>query len=132
MRGKFTLGADAQRDQAEWGIMGWLSRPMHTGAAQLVVIEVTLEPGFGHNFHKHPQQEEVIYVIEGVIEQWIEEKNQLLRAGDSAFIGADVVHASFNVSSQPARLLAILGPAVGDEGYQLVDVAAELPWRTLR
>jgi hypothetical protein len=48
------------------------------------------------------------------------------------FIGADAVHASFNVSTRRARLLAILGPCVGGEGYQLVDVAQQEPWASLR
>src|SRR5438105_2598022 len=90
--------------------------------------EVSLRPGGGHNFHKHPNQEEVIYVLEGEIEQWIDREKRILRPGDSAFIGADVVHASFNVGDRKAKLLAILGPCVGSEGYELVDVAGQEPW----
>ena len=41
---------------------------------------------------------------------------------------ADVVHASFNTSDRNARLLAILGPCIGPEGYELVDVADQEPW----
>ena len=116
----------------DWGVMGWASRPATTAARDLVVIEVTLETGQGHAFHKHPDQEEVIYVIDGTIEQWIEQEKQLLSSGDSAFIGADVVHASFNDSGSPAQLLAILGPCIGEEGYALIDVFEEEPWRSLR
>lgn len=132
MQGKFIAAADAERDRLDWGVMGWLSRPQTTGAQQLVVIEVTLEPGCGHNFHKHPAQEEVIYVVDGTVEQWIGQEKRVLHVGDGVFIGADVVHASFNVSSDNAKLIAILGPCVGAEGYQLVDVADESPWRDLR
>jgi len=38
----------------------------------------------------------MIYVIEGEIEQWVDGEKRILRLGDSAFIAADVVHASFN------------------------------------
>ena len=95
---------------------------------------MTLETGQGHagGFHKHPEQEEVIYVISGSIEQWIEQEKRQLCSGDSVFIGADVVHASFNDSGGPAKLLAILGPCIGEEGYALVDVFEEEPWRSLR
>ncbi|MEM6323330.1 MAG: hypothetical protein AAF748_06590 [Pseudomonadota bacterium] len=48
------------------------------------------------------------------------------------FIGADVVHASFNVGDDTAQLLAILGPCVGDQGYELIDVAGDAPWKDLR
>ena len=56
----------------------------------------------------------------------------MLSAGDSVFIPADAVHASFNTSGKPTKLLAILSPCVGEEGYQLVDVADRAPWHNLR
>jgi quercetin dioxygenase-like cupin family protein len=132
MIGTFMPAAEAEREQLEWGVLGWLSRPAATGAKQLVVIEVDLMPGFGHNFHKHPDQEETIYVIEGEIEQWLEKNSRNLKPGDSVFIGANVVHASFNVSDKPAKLLAILGPCVGEGGYELVEVFDQEPWKSLR
>lgn len=132
MNGKFISAAHMERDTLDWGVMGWVSRPATTAASDLVVIEVTLLPGQGHAFHKHPHQEEVIYVLAGSIQQWIEQESRQLGAGDSAFIAADVVHASFNDASQPARLLAILGPCVGDAGYELEEVFQQEPWRSLR
>jgi hypothetical protein len=42
------------------------------------------------------------------------------------------VHASFNVSDRNAKLLAILGPCIGSEGYELVDVAEQEPWVSLK
>ena len=132
MSGKFISSAEVRREELSWGSLAWFSSPTVSNAEDLVVLEVTLSPGGGHNFHKHPNQEEVIYLLEGEIDQWIDRDKRLLRAGDSAFIGADVVHASFNVSSRQAKLLAILGPCVGPEGYELVDVAAQEPWVSLR
>jgi quercetin dioxygenase-like cupin family protein len=132
MRGKFVSSAEARREELSWGSLAWFSSPTVSHAKDLVVLELTLTSGGGHNFHKHPNQEEVIYVIEGEIEQWIDREKQLLNAGDSVFIGADVVHASFNITARQAKLLAILGPCVGPEGYELVDVAAHEPWVSLR
>lgn len=131
MKPKFTPSREAEREQLEWGELAWLSRPGNTGAQELVVVEVSVGPGGGHAFHKHPQQEEVIYVLEGEIEQWLEQEKRVLRPGDSAFIPADTVHASFNRSAAQARVLAILGPCIGPEGYELVDVAGEAPWKDL-
>jgi len=96
------------------------------------VMDVSLEPGFGHDFHKHPDQDEMIIVKAGQIEQWIGEEHTMLGVGDSVYLDADVVHASFNVGSETAHLQVVLAPAVGDEGYQLVDVSAEQPWASLR
>ena len=132
MAGKFVPSAGVEREKLDWGTLGWLSRPSSTGAKNLTVIDVELLPGFGHNFHKHPQQEEVIYVVDGEIEQWVDQEKRILKSGDSVFIGADVVHASFNVSDEPAKLIAILGPCVGEGGYELVDMSDQAPWNTLR
>lgn len=132
MNGKFIASVDVERDELDWGTIGWLSRPESTNAKDIVAMEVGLSPGYGHDFHKHPEQEEVIYVIEGSVEQWLEDKKQVLNAGDSVFIPADMVHASFNVSSQPAKLFVTLSPAKGAEGYQLIEVYDQAPWNTLR
>ena len=132
MTGTFISSAEVKREKLEWGSLAWFSSPTASNAKDLVVLEVTLSPEGGHNFHKHPQQEELIYVIEGEIEQWIDRDKRMLQPGDSAFIGSGVVHASFNVSGQNAKLLAILGPCIGSEGYELVDVAAQEPWVSLR
>ncbi len=132
MTGKFISARDVKREELDWGSLAWFSSPAASGAKDLVVLEVTLSPTRGHNFHKHPRQEELIYVIEGEIEQWADREKRTLRPGDSTFIGADVVHASFNISDRNAKLLAILGPCVGSEGYELVDVANQEPWVSLR
>jgi quercetin dioxygenase-like cupin family protein len=132
MKGKFLAEGEREVDRLDWGDMGWISRPSTTGAKEIVVIDVTLEPGFGHDFHKHPDQEEVIYVRAGRIEQWVERDSKHLEPGDAVFIQKDIVHASFNTGTKTAQLTVVLGPCVGDEGYALVDVSAEEPWASLR
>lgn len=132
MTGKFTVSTEARRDAVPWGSLAWFSSPADSEARSLVVVEVDLNPGTGHDFHKHPNQEEVIYVIDGQVVQWVDRERRTLVAGDSAFIGPDVVHASFNVGDHNAKVLAILGPAIGEEGYELVDVAGEEPWASIR
>ena len=132
MTGRFMLSAETPPEELDWGSLRWMSHPPSTEAKQLTVIEVTLSSGKGHDFHKHPDQEEVIYVIDGSVEQWLDQEKRILGPGDSVFIDADVVHASFNVGASEAKLLAILGPCVGEGGYELVDVAGEAPWNSLR
>lgn len=132
MNGRFILSTEVEREQLDWGVMGWISHPSNTQAKLLTVMEVTLGPGGGHNFHKHPDQEEVISVVSGEIEQWLESEKTTLKPGDSIFIKPDIVHASFNVSDQPARLMVVLAPCVGETGYEVVDVSGEAPWNTLR
>jgi quercetin dioxygenase-like cupin family protein len=131
MAGAFKSADSLTRDQQDWGIFAQISGP-RDGLSGIVAIEATFLAGKCHDFHRHPGQEEVIYVIEGTIEQWIEQEKRVLSAGDSVVIPASVVHATFNEGDAPARILAILSPSVGDDGYGLEDVAADEPWASLR
>ena len=72
MAGKFVLAREVKPEINDWGKLGWLSNPPNTGAEKLTVIDVTLSPGKGHDFHKHPDQEEVILVVAGKVEQWVD------------------------------------------------------------
>jgi quercetin dioxygenase-like cupin family protein len=130
MGGNFRIATEIKQDPASWGFSRWVSNPPSTGAKQLTVLDANLAPGQAHSFHKHPSQEEVMYVIAGKVEQWIDREMRLLGAGDAAFIPAGVVHATFNSESE-ARLLVIFSPCVGD-GFEAVDVSSDAPWKGLR
>ncbi len=120
-----------ERQQHDWGVFAQVSGP-RDGLAGIVAIEATFLPGKCHDFHRHPGQEEVIYVLEGTVEQWVERERSVLTVGDSVLIPASAVHATFNDGDVAARILAVLSPAVGDDGYGVEDVSGEQPWASLR
>lgn len=128
----FLFGDKSEREHLDWGSTATISGPLVNQAKDIVTLHVKLKPGKGHNFHRHPAQEEVIYVLKGTIEQWVGQEKKMLSPGDAAFIGAGVVHASFNTGQEDAQVLAILGPAVGESGYEVEEVAALEPWNKLR
>jgi len=132
MVGRFLVAREVTPEVLDWGQLRWLSNPPSTGAKDLTVIAVTLAPGKGHDFHKHPDQEEVIYVVAGEVEQWVDREKRALGPGDSAFLPAGTVHASFNLGNAEASIVAILGPCIGAKGYEVVEVADEAPWNGLR
>ena len=132
MSKRFLPYAELERDGRCWGSMAWISRPSTTGAKDLMVAEVEFTAGGNHAFHYHPGQEEVLYVLSGQVEQWVEHEMRVLGPGDSAFVPPDVVHASFNVNDGPSRILVVVGPCVEPDGYVAVEVAEEPPWRDLR
>jgi quercetin dioxygenase-like cupin family protein len=129
---KFVKQSDIEHEQFDWGAVGWRCYPT-TGAQQIVVMDVTLAPGGGHDFHRHPGQEEMIIVKRGQITQYLEKDSTTLNPDDSVFIEADVVHASFNESGEAALLQVIIAPSLREgSGYGLVDVSGEEPWASLR
>jgi quercetin dioxygenase-like cupin family protein len=124
---------DVRHEVFDWGEIGWRCTPDSTGSTHLVVMDVAIEPGKGHDFHRHPEQDEVIVVTSGQIEQWVERGREVLGPGDSVYLDAGVVHASFNIGPEPAHLQVIIGPAIADgDGYDLEDVSAQEPWASLR
>jgi quercetin dioxygenase-like cupin family protein len=127
----FKPAGEIERQEMDWGVFAPVSSP-RDGLREIVAVEGTFLPGKCHDFHRHPGQEEVIYVLEGTLEQWVGEERRVLTAGDAALIPNSVVHASFNDSDAPAKIIAILSPPVGEEGYAVEDVSGDEPWASLR
>lgn len=128
---RFVTADKAQIELAPWGKHWWLSRVGLTAASQLTLVRVTMRPGAGHQFHRHPELEEIIYILDGVAEQWVDRERKSLKAGECAFIPKNVVHAIHNASSRPMSFLAILSPA-RSKGPFLIDCYNDAPWRNLR
>jgi quercetin dioxygenase-like cupin family protein len=127
----FITNTEVQVEPSPWGPHEWLSRPGLTAAGQLLMVRVLMPPGRAHQFHRHPAMEEIIYVVSGTAEQWVDREKRLLGPGDIAHIPADVVHGTYNAGNDTLVFLAILSPAKF-EGPALVDVHREEPWCTLK
>ena len=127
----FVTKSELQVEPSPWGPHEWLSRPGLTAAEQLLMVRVLMPPGRAHQFHRHPTMEEIIYVVSGSAEQWVDREKRLLGPGDIAHIPADVVHGTYNAGSETLVFLAILAPAKF-EGPALIDVHLEEPWQSLR
>jgi quercetin dioxygenase-like cupin family protein len=100
-------------------------------AEKLLLVRVHMPPGQAHRFHRHPEMEEIIYVLEGKAEQWVEREKRILGPGEMAHIPMNVVHGTYNAGQTTLRFLAILSPAK-IAGPALVDVSNEEPWKSLR
>ena len=97
----------------DWGRIQWLSEPRVTGARSITAGVVTLDPGKGHQRHKHPGVEEVLYVLEGEGMQMVDlgvEERRTVRAGMMIHIPADIYHETINTGDQPMKLLAVYSP----------------------
>jgi len=131
MSTRFITTAEALKEDYKGRTNYWLCRPEVCAAQDIQVCRAILPPGEGHNFHTHPELEEVIYVLEGEVEQWVEEEQRRLKPGEVAHIPRGMVHATFNPTGQDAVILAILSPAACP-GPFAVDVSGEEPWKSLR
>ncbi len=129
---RFVMKGDVATAEFDWGSAGMRADVPSTGCTTFVVMDVTLAPGKCHDFHKHPDQDEMIIVKSGRVTQWLDHESQELGVGDSVYIDKDVVHGSFNEFAETAELQVILAPSMGEGGYELVDVSGDEPWASLR
>ena len=120
--GTFQIQRNLSWDAYDWGREAAICSPKGTRSNNLMIFDCILGPHEAHSFHRHPNQEEVIYVLEGEVEQWLGDEKRILAPGDSAFIEKGEVHASFNRADVEVRFLAVLGPCIGEEGYEIEEV----------
>ena len=81
------------------------------GAAQLCVFEQQVAPGTGAPTHCHPV-EEVLTVLAGEAEIWIESAQLVLSAGQSVIVPAERYHGFRNSGSGTLHIHAILASPV--------------------
>lgn len=129
---RFVMSEEVPTEHYDWGGAGMRCAPPGTGCTSFVVMDVRLDPGYFHAFHKHPDQDEMIVVKSGRVTQFLEQESRELGPGDSIYIDKDVVHGSYNDFDEPAELQVVLAPAIGDGGYVAVPVDTEEPWASLR
>jgi quercetin dioxygenase-like cupin family protein len=128
----FRISNEINPEAMYFGTLRWLSHPASTGARQITGIDVAIVPGQGHAFHKHPDQEEIIFVVSGKLEQWVEREKRILGPGDAVYIPQGVVHGSFNAGDEDLRLIVIFSPSIGESGFVSIEMANEAPWAALR
>lgn len=128
---RFVTESEMQVEVFPWGPHDWLCRPGLTDAQELLLVRVHIPPGQAHQFHRHPEMEEIIYVLSGLAEQWVDCDRRILTPGQIAHIPKDVVHGTYNAGNTALDVLAILSPAK-IAGPPLVDVSEEEPWKSLR
>jgi quercetin dioxygenase-like cupin family protein len=128
---RFVSEREMQVEASPWGPHEWLCRPGLTDANDLLLVRVRMPAKRAHQFHRHPAMEEIIYVISGTAEQWVDREKRIMTAGDSAYIPKDMVHGTYNAGDDELVFLAILSPAKFT-GPALVDVHRDEPWQSLR
>lgn len=128
---RFVQEADFVHETNAWTRNAWLSRPDIVKADHLLLVRATMEPGRSHPFHRHPTREEIIYIVEGRAEQWVDKEFRILKTGEIAHIPIGTVHGTWNPFDQPLVFLAMLAPAQAG-GPDIVDMEYEEPWASLR
>jgi len=128
---RFVSTLETEAQHLEKQVNQWYFKDGLGDSESLVFVRAKFTAGGSHPFHTHPEMDEIIYLLSGEMEQWVEREKRTLKPGDTAYIPRGVVHGCYNDSGADCEFLAILTPAK-IAGPFSVDHAHEEPWRSLR
>jgi len=128
---RFVSTAETEPQHVEKQVNQWYFKDGLGDSESLVFVRAKFSAGGSHPFHTHPEMDEIIYMLSGAMEQWVEKEKRVLTAGDSAYIPRGVVHGCYNESGAECEFLAILTPSKISGPFS-VDHSQEEPWRALR
>jgi quercetin dioxygenase-like cupin family protein len=74
--------------------------------------------------HSHPNNEECVYVLEGVLRYTVEDETRELNPGEWMSTPRGSVHHFSNPGSETARTLVMLTPDIGEQFFREVGVLA--------
>ena len=95
-----------------WGNIQWLVSKQANGAGALTLGHTVVEPGGRNPLHRHPNCEEVLYVVSGEIEHIVEGWPTVrMKAGEAIWIPRNVLHRAINVGAIDAELLVAFSSA---------------------
>ena len=86
---KFVKEEDLMFEETVGRLHYWHYHPETMAGAQSYMVKVVVPEGMGHDFHRHPNMHEILYILKGRAEQWIEDEMQYLEVGDSIYIDKD-------------------------------------------
>jgi quercetin dioxygenase-like cupin family protein len=103
----------------EWGNLVWLVGSDDMPGAQQTFGVVTVHPGKRNPLHRHPNCEELLYVLEGEADHLLGDEMYRLKAGDVIRIPQGVPHWARATSDSP--VVAIISFSSGDRQTENLD-----------
>ena len=98
-----------------------------TNGGAYVLAEYSTGPGAGAPPHRHANEDEAFYVLEGRYLLQVEDERYEIGAGDFAFFPRGTVHAFKSIADAPSRVLVLLTPAGSEGFYREVGQLADPP-----
>ena len=108
---KIVAHGDQPREAWRAGVETRMHVSAQNGATQLCIFEQWLAPAAGAPTHRHPV-EEVLTVMAGEAEMWIDEQFVVLTGGQSLVVPARRKHGFRNVGSEMLHMHAVLASSI--------------------
>jgi quercetin dioxygenase-like cupin family protein len=107
MRKPFTSATEAHEMPLPHCMLRWLCHGDFADLSGLAFGEATFPAGGGHGPHRHPNAEEILYVLRGRAVQGVGEEQRELGPGDVALVRQNQIHWTRSTGSEPLVLLVL-------------------------
>lgn len=108
---KVVAHGDQPQEQWRAGVETRMHVSARNGATQLCIFEQWVAPAAGAPTHRHPV-EEVLTVLAGEAEVWIDETHSVLTSGQSLVVPPGCKHGFRNIGSETLHVQAVLASAI--------------------
>ncbi|UCD51115.1 MAG: cupin domain-containing protein [Phycisphaerales bacterium] len=100
-----------------WGPLTWLAGKEIGNAKGLVLGRATIKPGKTNPRHRHPQAEEVLYLLKGSLRHTLGDRTIIMNAGDTITIAPGIFHNSSCIGEEDAGMIVVYSEGV--RGFEL-------------
>ena len=107
MRTAFVSASEAREAPLPHCMLRWLCQGEFSDLQGLAFGEATFPVGGGHGPHRHPNAEEILYVLRGGALQGVSDEQRELRPGDVALVRRDEAHWTRSLGDEPLVLLVL-------------------------
>lgn len=101
----------------------WLVSKEETGSSKVVFDIAEFPPGKAHEVHRHPNCEEITYVLRGSGLHTSDGEPVRQNAGEACFIAQGEWHGFHNDSDEPTTIIGIYGGvgSFSEAGYEVYE-----------
>ena len=85
----------------------------------------TIDPGSSSNPHRHPDKEEVFYVVSGRGEVMVGWEREAIQAGSLILVPPGAEHQLFNDDDAALKVLSVVSPAFDASEFDLQHSISE-------
>jgi quercetin dioxygenase-like cupin family protein len=107
MRTPFVTADEAREVPLPHCLLRWLCQGEFSDLGGLAFGEASFPAGGGHGPHRHPNAEEILYVLRGRAMQGVGDEERELGPGDAALVRQDEIHWTKSVGGEALTLLVI-------------------------
>jgi len=95
---------ESKQNEQPWGTIEWMVHDSLTPGVNMSVAVMNLLADNTSPLHRHPNSNEFCYLLEGQVEITVDDKKQVLNAGDSVLIPIGTAHGFKNTGTQTGKM----------------------------